>query len=124
MFENIYAYIIDKAAYLQETYGINPWIFLIMSVILAFPFYYSIYRLIRSITSRNKKQFVFWGTSFLILTIIPYLYIFIWGHNLPWYIYVIIVFLILNGLYSLIRKLRKKQSAGDDKDDSDNPGHN
>ncbi len=112
MLEKIYAFIIDKAGYINDTYGIDPKIFLIMSVVLIFPFYYSIYRLIRALSSRNKKKFVFWGTSFLILAVVPYVYILFWGHNLPWYVYIIIAFLVMNGLYSLIRKIRKKVLAG------------
>jgi len=117
MFKNLYTYIIDKAAFIQDTYGINPWVFLIMSAVLAFPFYYSIYRVIRTAASKNKKKFVFWGTIFLVLTVIPYIYILFWGRNLPWYIYVIIVFLVLNGVYSLVRKLMKQRSAGKSKSD-------
>ena len=123
MFEKIYTYVTDKAQFVHETYGVDPLVFLIMSVVLTGPYYYSIYRLIRSITSRDKKQFVFWGTFFLILVIIPYLYILIWGHNLPWYIFVIIIFLLLNGLYALIRKLRKKQSERNNRDDMGNSGN-
>ena len=56
MLEKIYAFIIDKAGYINDMYGIDPKVFLIMSVVLIFPFYYSIYRLIRALSSRNKKQ--------------------------------------------------------------------
>ena len=122
MFERIYMYAVDKAQFVHETYGIDSRVFLIMTVVLTGPYYYSIYRLIRSVTSRVKKQFVFWGTSVLVLTIIPYVYILIWGHNLPWYIVAVIVFLALNGLYALIQKMRKKQSERNSRDDMENTG--
>ena len=120
MFEKLYAYIVDKAYFIHATYGIDSRVFLIMTIVLTGPYYYSIYRLIRSITSRTKKEFVFWGTIFLLLTAAPYVYILMWGHNLPWYIFAIIVFLVLNGLYALIQKVRKRQSGKKSRVNRDN----
>ncbi|MBL7006771.1 MAG: hypothetical protein ISR78_06815 [Spirochaetia bacterium] len=111
MFENIYTFVLDKVAFINEKYGINPWVFIILSIFLTYPYYYSLYRLIRSAAARDKKQFRFWLTIFLILSVVPYIYILFWGHNLPWYIYIIIAVLLLFGLYSLIQKIRKKRSA-------------
>jgi hypothetical protein len=49
---------------------------------------------------------------FLILSVVPYVYILFWGRNLPWFIYVIIAVLVLYGIYTLTQKIRKKRLAG------------
>ena len=43
-------------------------------------------------------------------TAAPFVYVLLFGRNLPWWIYVVIGLLIGQGVFSLVRRLRKKPS--------------
>jgi hypothetical protein len=45
---------------------------------------------------------------FLGSTAAPFLYVLVFGRNLPWWVYGVIAILLGQGVYSLIRRLRKK----------------
>lgn len=88
-------------------YGVNPAFFLVLMVLCAPFFYFSIYRLIRAGIQKDKKALTLWSTVFLAATIIPYLYVLFFGHNLPWYVYLILAVLIGHSGWSLVKKLKK-----------------
>jgi hypothetical protein len=73
-------------------------------------FYYSIYRMVRALATRRQQEILLWSTVFLGSTAAPFLYVLVFGRNLPWWVYVVIAVLIGQGVYSLIRRLRKKQA--------------
>jgi len=43
---------------------------------------------------------------FLAATATPYLYVLLFGRNLPWYVYLILAALLAQGVYSLVKKIR------------------
>lgn len=93
---------------IQGNYSVNPYIFIII-VAICFPFFYfSLYRLVKSIAKRQSQQAGVWGSVFLLATVGPYFYVLIFGRNLPWWVYLIIGVLFIQGIISLVRKFRKK----------------
>ncbi len=90
-------------------YGVNPWAFLCLMVVCAPLFYYSIYRLGRAAVKKDFGQLNRWSIVFLMATVLPYLYVLAFGRNLPWYLYLVLAALILQGLWSYYR--RRKISA-------------
>lgn len=70
-------------------------------------FYYAIYRLGRAAVNKDAGQLNLWGMVFLAATALPYLYVMAFGRNLPWYIYLVLVALLAQGLWSLFRRRKK-----------------
>lgn len=98
----------------HENYSVDPVVFVVLIVACAPFFYYSIYRLVRCVAKRETQRIAMWSTVFLGSTALPYIYVLLFGRNIPWYIYVVIGLLLAQGVYSLVKRLRGggKKSAG------------
>ena len=92
----------------RETYGVDPVAFIIIYFATVPFFYFSIFRMVRAVAKRRQQELVVWSTIFLAATAAPFLYVAVFGRNLPWWVYVVIALLIGQGVYSLVRRLRKK----------------
>jgi hypothetical protein len=106
------AFVIEKVqawiAATRETYGVDPVVFLIISTINAPFFYFTIFKMVKAVAKRDTKRLPLWATLFLAAVVVPYVYVLFWGHNLPWYIYVAMGLLVGQGVWTLVRKLRKR----------------
>lgn len=94
----------------RESYGVDPVAFLAIYFASAPFFYYSIFRMVRALAQRKQQEILLWSMVFLGSTVAPFLYVLVFGRNMPWWVYVVIALLIGQGVYSLIRRLRKKQT--------------
>ena len=103
--QRIIRFITDKADTIQADFSVNPYIFLALLVACAPFFYYSIYRLARSVAAKKITLVYRSSAVFLAATSLPYLYVLAFGKNLPWWIYLIFGVLIAQAIVSLIRKL-------------------
>jgi ABC-type Co2+ transport system permease subunit len=92
-----------------EHYGVNPSIFLVIYLISVPFFYYSLFRMVRALAKKRGKEVLLWSTVFLCATVAPFIYVLFFGRNLPWWVYGIIALIIGQGIFSLIRKLRKNK---------------
>ncbi len=91
---------------LGESYGVNPFIFGGI-YIGAIPFFsLSIAWLIRNY--RNGKSIVFPALSAAFFFISAYIYLIFAGKNVPVWVYVIVVLLIVIGAYSTLKKVRRQ----------------
>ncbi len=95
----------------RANYGVNPVIFIIIYFASVPVFYYSIFRMVRALAKKLQTEIMIWSMIFLAATAAPFIYVLLFGRNLPWWVYVIIGLLIGQGVYSLIRKLTKKPPA-------------
>ena len=100
----------DLMAQARNRYAVDPVVFLVIYLGSAPFFYYSIYRMVRALARRLTSQITIWSTVFLAATAAPFIYVLLFGRNLPWWIYVVIALLIGQGVYSLIRRLRRGQA--------------
>ena len=118
-------YILAKIAALMQVarddYAVNPIIFLVIYLISVPFFYYSLIRMIRALAKKQGKEVRLWSAVFLCATAAPFLYVLFFGRNLPWWVYGIIILLIGQGVFALVRKLRGKPAAGA-KEGLSNPG--
>lgn len=105
MFENLKIFVLQKLVELEIKHEINLWILLILMGICTIPYYYSLYQMIKSLRARDFQKIIFWGSLLLTLIIIPYLYVLIWGKNIPWYIYLAIVLLLVIIVFKLVHKV-------------------
>jgi len=108
---------LDLAALLQrwaETvtakHGVNPYLFIALTTICAPAFYYSIYRLTKALTTGQRRQVSTWSAVFLGAAALPYGYVLVFGRNLPWWIYLILGVLLVQGVVSLVRKLKNRSA--------------
>ena len=108
MWQRILDFITTKADIIQADYSVNPYIFLALLVACAPFFYYSIFRLARAVVRREVGLLARWGAIFLAATSTPYLYVLLFGRNMPWWIYAILGVLLLQGVITLICKLTRR----------------
>jgi hypothetical protein len=97
---------IAKAAH--DTYGVNPIIFVIIYLGCTPIFYYSLFQTIRAVAKRLGNKIMLWSAIFLCVTIAPYVYVLLFGKNIPWWVYGIIGLVVGQAVLSLILKLRNK----------------
>jgi hypothetical protein len=92
----------------HETYHVHAVVFLVISTVNAPFFYYSAFRLVKAVAKRDTARLRLWSTLFLVAVVVPYVYVLFWGRNLPWYIYAAMGLLVGQGVWTLVRKLRKR----------------
>ncbi len=96
----------------REVYNVEPLIFLAIYLVCVPVFYYSLVRTLRALAKGLKAEAMRWSTVFLCAVVAPFLYVLLFGRNLPWWVYAIIAVLVGQGVQSLIRKLRSGSAAG------------
>ena len=111
MLEYIVAKFEEISQQAVEQYGVNPVIFLAIFLTSVPFFYYSLFRMMRALAKKLKKEVTVWSTVFLCATVAPFIYVLLFGRNLPWWVYGVIALLIGQGVFSLIKKLRSSKKA-------------
>jgi hypothetical protein len=94
----------------RESYGVDPVVFLVIYLVTVPFFYYSIFRMVRALAVKRQQEILAWSMVFLGSTAAPFLYVLVFGRNLPWWVYGVIAILLGQGVYSLIRRLTRKSS--------------
>jgi len=91
----------------RENYSVDPVAFIVIYFVSVPFFYFSIFRMVRAIARRRQQELTLWSSVFLGATAAPFLYVLFFGRNLPWWVYGVIALLLGQGVYSLVRRLRK-----------------
>lgn len=91
----------------REVYHVDPIIFLALYLGCAPVFYFSIYKTIRSMARKAMQETLLWSTVFLASVVAPFVYVILFGQNIPWWAYLIIAILIGQSVYTLVTRLRK-----------------
>jgi hypothetical protein len=95
----------------RDNYSVNPVVFLVIYFVSVPFFYYSLFRMIRALAKGLGNEIMLWSAIFLCANVAPFLYVLVFGRNLPWWVYGIIALLIGQGVFSLVRKLRGKPTV-------------
>ncbi|MBN1954422.1 MAG: hypothetical protein JW900_05150 [Anaerolineae bacterium] len=96
----------------REDYGVNPIVFLVIYLACVPVFYYSLFRTLRALARRRGRELLLWSAVFLGANAAPFLYVLLFGRNIPWWVYLVFAVLIGQGVLSLVLKLRRRP-AGD-----------
>jgi hypothetical protein len=96
----------------REVYGVNPIIFLAIYFGCAPIFYYSLYRTLRAAAAKQGNQVMLWSAIFLGSNVAPFVYVFLFGHNIPWWVYAVIAVLVGQGVLTLALRVRKSRGRG------------
>ncbi len=95
----------------RSTYRVDPVVFLVLYLLSAPGVYYARFRMIRAAAARRANKALFWSTVFLCAVVAPFLYVLVFGRNLPWWVYAVIVLVVGQSVFSLVRKLRGKAAS-------------
>jgi hypothetical protein len=110
----LFQWALDKAGDLIQAsrtrYGVDPIVWFVISTIASPAFYYGAYRLVRAIVKRLPREIMIWGAVFGCAFIAPYVYVLLFGRNLPWWVYLIMAALVGQGVYSVVRKIRSRKA--------------
>ncbi len=96
----------------RDNYGVDPIVFLVIYFASVPIFYYSLFRMLRALARRLSNEIMLWSTIFLVTVVAPFVYVLLFGRNLPWWVYGVIALLVGQGVYSLIKKLRGGNEVG------------
>jgi hypothetical protein len=67
--------------------------------------------MVRAIAAKQKAQVNLWSMVFLLSTILPYLYVLVFGRGMPWWVYLIVAVLMAQGAYTLVLRRKGKQET-------------
>lgn len=95
-------------------YGVNPYIFGLLDVGTAIPYAIGGPKVITYAKQRNKNKIFQWSIIFAISFILPYVYIAISGEKIPFYIWLVLGFIVFGlgtqAFLSLRSKIKKAMS--------------
>jgi hypothetical protein len=102
-------FVLSKIEALMQTargsYSVDPLVFLIIYFAAAPVFYYALFRMVRALAKRLGNEIMVWSAIFLSATVAPFVYVLLFGRNLPWWVYGIIALLTGQCVFYLSRKL-------------------
>lgn len=93
---------------IEYNYGVNPLIFGAIYCAGIIPFWLSVYKILAGFKRKNFTQVKVFALILALVIIAPFTYVAAWGHNLPFWFWVIAGVLVVYSAYSVLRKLRKK----------------
>ncbi len=106
--ETILRAISEWAENIRQTYNVSPYIFGILYLGAAPFFWFSLYKIINSIRKGQVEKIVPWGIVLGAAVLLPFIYVAIFGKNLPVWFWIVAVALVLYSVVSLLRNIRKK----------------
>lgn len=112
MTDTIINWIGDLSVTIRARHGVNPSVFLALSAVCGPLFYWSLYQMARTI-KRDRSKFGRWVLIFLAATVTPYLYVLIFGRNLPWWMYAVLAAMIGLGIRQIVGKLRSGRDSAE-----------
>ena len=89
-----------------ENHNVDPRLFAILYVLSIPPYLGSMAWVVRNY--RKKKSISLPFASTLFFFIMPSLYVLFFGRNVAWWVYVIVVVLVLQGAYTVRKKVKTK----------------
>jgi len=92
---------------IRKTYGVNPLIFGGLYMAGVFPFWFAIYKIIAGLKNKDFRQVRIFAFLLGIAIILPFLYVAVFGRNLPYWFWIIGGLMILSSVYSVWRRLKK-----------------
>jgi len=104
--ESILTTINNWAENIRQTYNVNPYIFGLLYVGCAPFFWFSLYKIVNSIRKGQVEKIVIWAVVLDVATLLPFIYVAIFGKNLPVWFWIIALALVLYSVISLLRNTR------------------
>lgn len=99
-------YLKSWLAQIHQDYGVNPIIFAIIYFGGAPFFWFSIYKIIAGLKNKNITQVRIFAVILGITIIAPFVYVAIFGHNVPYWFWIFAAFIILYAVYNAFRRIK------------------
>lgn len=107
MTEPIASWIQDMMRTARVVYGVDPVIFVVIYLACAPVWWYSLARVLNAVARGRSDQILPWGSVLLVTTVAPFVYVMIFGRNLPWWVWMVIAVLVVQSLFMLYRKIKE-----------------
>ncbi len=100
-------YLKEWLAGIQKNYGVNPVIFAIIYIAGAPFFWWSIYKIVSGLKSKNIIKVRTFGLILGLTTIAPFVYVALSGHNVPVWFWLFALLMVGYTGFSFFRKVRR-----------------
>lgn len=104
--DTLIIYLRNWLAKIQSDYGVNPIIFAIIYFGCAPFFWFAIYKIIAGLKNKKINQVRIFGIILGVTIIAPFVYVAIFGHNLPYWFWLFAVIIIAYAVYNVLRRIR------------------
>lgn len=101
-------YFLSQFQAVERNYGVSPLIFALLYAISIVPCWFFLLRAIGAVRIKNKAGMVKNLCGFGSFFFAPYVYIYLFGKNYPFWFHVIFWLTIIALFYAVFRKIRKK----------------
>lgn len=92
----------------ELSYSVNPVIFGVIYLISVIPFWFSLYKIIESLRKKAMKKALMWGFILAVATLAPFVYVALFGKNLPAWFWVVLAAVIVFSVVSVVGKIKKR----------------
>lgn len=105
--ESLAVYAVNWIERIRVEYNVNSYVFLFLYIATLFPFYFSLYKIISCLRKKKADTMLYWIFVCLLTVVIPYAYILVFGRNISWVFWVLILLMVFLSIYLLFRKVKK-----------------
>jgi hypothetical protein len=102
----MFEYLQNWLTQVKANYGVNPEIFAIIYFAGVIPFWLSLYKIIAGLRSRKLAQVRTFSILLGVIILAPFTYVALFGHNLPFWFWILAVLVIGYSTYSVVRRVR------------------
>lgn len=92
---------------IESNHGINPVIFAIIYCAGVIPFWFSIYKILTTMKTRNYRKTATFVFVLAVVIMAPFTYVAIVGRNLPVWFWGVAATIIVYSAYSVLRRIRQ-----------------
>uniref|UniRef100_A0A7C4XNJ4 Uncharacterized protein n=1 Tax=candidate division WOR-3 bacterium TaxID=2052148 RepID=A0A7C4XNJ4_UNCW3 len=103
----IFEYLKGWFSGIQKNYGVNPLIFVIIYFAGAPFFWFSIYKIIEGLRKKKLLQVRTFGLILGLTTIAPFVYVALFGHNVPLWFWIFAGVIVLYTAFSVFKKTKQ-----------------
>lgn len=102
---------------IEIKYNVNPWIFAGLYFAGVPFFYYFIYRILICLKKGQTQKIIKWAILLGLVMVLPFLYVAIFGRNLPVWFWFVVSGIVLLSIFSVIRKISTPSTSPFEKGD-------
>lgn len=95
---------------IQHNYGVNPIVFGVIYGVSVVPFWLSIYKIIAGIKNKKTAQVSTFGIILGITITAPFVYVALFGRNLPFWFWIVAVLVIGYSIFSVFNRIKKAKA--------------
>ena len=104
------AYVQQWLSQIETNHGVNPYVFAAIYAAGIIPFWLALYKIAAGVKDNNTIQIKTFSFILGIVIIVPFTYVAFFGHNLPFWFWVIAVCVVGYTVFSVIRRLKSQRT--------------